>query len=86
MSDEQAAEVYVRSLDTWPKVWAMLRTAYLAGLAAERERASRLCNLRSCSWSTEDDLRSQDYREGIEDAASQLRDAIRRDPQPEEAK
>jgi hypothetical protein len=45
----------------------------LAGL----EEAARLCVRRSCTWTPEEDKRSQDYREGIEDAASDLARRIR---------
>jgi hypothetical protein len=47
------------------------------------EDAARLCVRRSISWSYEDDQRSQDYREGVEDAASQLARAIRQLMRPE---
>lgn len=47
-----------------------------------RDRAKRLASMRSCSWSKEDDLRSLDYREGVEAAASQLAAAIGALPLP----
>ena len=41
------------------------------------DMAARLCVIRSVSWSREDNERSDDYREGIEHAASQLAQRLR---------
>lgn len=41
------------------------------------EHCARIAVYRSCSWTTEDDKRSNDFREGLETGASQIAATIR---------
>jgi hypothetical protein len=84
-AEERAADIMTRCWNSgkadppppFAGLEAEIARAVREAEGAMRERAARLCVLRSCTWSGSDDRRSQDYREGIGDAASQLAAAIR---------
>lgn len=64
-----------RDLSASEKVIA--KRAYEAGRSSMQEEAARLAVLRMLAWTTEDDKQSQQFRDGIEKACSDLAAAIR---------
>lgn len=74
MTDESAVDALLGRF--YPADFSASREALVEVVRAARlrgrEEVARIAVRRSCSWSAEDDRRSQDFREGIETAASQV--------------